>query len=121
MNAYLLLAQNSSPYWSQTGNSNANNSSKLGTTNAINLRIFTNNVERMRIASSGLVGVNISAPTARFHINSSAGQSSLIAAVNGTTRFQVHSWYYYWQCCYSAFERLKRFGKYGNRHQRSQP
>jgi hypothetical protein len=52
-----LQAQNSSPYWSLTGNSNASSSSKLGTTNAIPLRLFTNNAERLRIDPTGKVGI----------------------------------------------------------------
>ena len=39
-------AQNTSPYWSLAGNSNASaTTSKLGTTNAVSLRLFTNNLE----------------------------------------------------------------------------
>jgi len=87
----LSNAQNVSPYWSLAGNSNATSSSKLGTTNAINLRMFTNNVERMRLATSGLVGINTTAPNARLHVNSSSGQNSLRAQVNGSTKFLVSS------------------------------
>ena len=67
---FLLLtgsyAQNTSPYWSLAGNSNATSASKLGTTNAIDLKLFTNNAERMRINTAGSVGIGITA------INSSA-------------------------------------------------
>ena len=48
--------------WNITGNSNATTASKLGTTNANPLILFTNNVERMRIDTSGAVGVGISSP-----------------------------------------------------------
>jgi len=90
---YLVIlahAQNSSPYWSLTGNSNATSSSKLGTTNAINLRLFTSNLERIRITSSGLVGVGTTAPTSKFQINSTTSQDPLRVQVNGTTKLFAH-------------------------------
>src|SRR6185503_21204658 len=82
-------AQNTSPYWSLAGNSNATSSSKLGTTNGINLRIFTNNAERIRVTTSGLVGINTTAPNSRLHINSITGQNPLRCQVNGVTKFFV--------------------------------
>lgn len=48
-------AQNTSPYWSLAGNSNATSASKLGTTNSNALRLMTKNTERMRIDSNGRV------------------------------------------------------------------
>lgn len=52
-------AQNTSPYWSLQGNSNATNTSKLGTTNAQPLRLFTNNQVRLFIdKSNGNVSIN---------------------------------------------------------------
>jgi hypothetical protein len=85
-------AQNTSPYWSLAGNSNASNStSKLGTTNAINLRIFTKNAERMRIDTSGFVGIGTTTPNSRLHVNTPTGQQAIRAQINGTTKFLVHS------------------------------
>src|SRR5688572_18186291 len=46
--------------WNTTGNSNATISSKLGTTNAIPVRLFTNNIERVRVEANGRVGIGIS-------------------------------------------------------------
>lgn len=43
--------------WNIPGNSNADNNSKLGTTNNIPLRLFTNNNEQMRIDGKGQVGI----------------------------------------------------------------
>jgi hypothetical protein len=65
-----LAAQNTAPYWSLVGNSNASSTlSKLGTTNAINLRLFTNNIERVHINSSnGYVGIGTSAPAFRLQV-----------------------------------------------------
>lgn len=83
-------AQNTSPYWSLAGNSNATSSSKLGTTNAISLRFYTNNVQRMIINSSnGAVGIGTTTPDSRLHVNSSAGQNAIRAQVNGSTKFFV--------------------------------
>ena len=84
-------AQNTSPYWSLSGNNNATSSSKLGTTNAIALRLFTNNSERIRINTSGLVGIGTTSPNSRLHVNSSSGQQAIRAQVNGTTKFLVHN------------------------------
>src|SRR5450432_2722878 len=55
-------AQNTSPYWSVAGNSNAAVSSKLGTTNSIPLRFLTKNAERMRIDTLGRVGIGTTNP-----------------------------------------------------------
>ncbi len=66
-----LIAQNTSPYWSTAGNSNATTTSKLGTTNAINLSLYTNNAERVRILSTnGYVGMGTVAPAARLDVYS---------------------------------------------------
>jgi hypothetical protein len=62
-------AQNTSPYWSLGGNSNASATSKLGTTNGINLGIYTNNSERIRILSTnGYVGMGTLTPGARLDV-----------------------------------------------------
>jgi hypothetical protein len=54
--------------WSLSGNSNASSSSKLGTTNAIPLRLFTNNLPRIYISTSGNVGVGTTAPAQKLHV-----------------------------------------------------
>lgn len=84
------IAQNTSPYWSLAGNSNATSTSKLGTTNAINLRLLTNNAERMRITTTGNVGIGTTNPTERLHINSASGTNALRVQVNGSTKLLVH-------------------------------
>lgn len=65
-------AQNTSPFWSLNGNSNATSSSILGTTNAIDVRFFANNAERMRINASGQVAIGIPSPnnSAKLDISS---------------------------------------------------
>jgi len=86
-----VSGQNSSPYWSLAGNSNASNSSsKLGTTNTVNLRIFTKNLERVRVDTSGRVGIGTTTPDSRLTINTTTnGQNALRAQVNGSTKLLV--------------------------------
>lgn len=76
--AVQVQAQNSSPYWSLAGNSNASSSSKLGTTNSVPLRLLTNNVERIRIATDGKVGVGTTNPQQRFHVEGSSNQAIFV-------------------------------------------
>src|SRR5258706_12907196 len=84
-------AQNTSPYWSLAGNSNATTSSKLGTTNAVSLRFLTKNSERMRIDTLGRVGIGTTSPSDKLHINSAAGFNAFRAQVNSSTKLLVHS------------------------------
>ena len=63
-----LYSQNTSPFWSLAGNDNANVDSKLGTTNAVPLRLFTNNQPRIFIATNGRVGIGTTNPQQPFHI-----------------------------------------------------
>ncbi len=60
------MAQNTSPYWSLAGNSNATSSAKLGTTNNVPMRFFTNNTERLRIDVDGWVGIGTNNPRGRL-------------------------------------------------------
>lgn len=85
-------AQNNSPYWSLNGNSNASaTTSKLGTTNAIPLRLFTNNIERGRIDISGRLGIGTGTSTlsSRFVVNSSSGTSPFRAQINNVVKLIV--------------------------------
>jgi hypothetical protein len=59
--------------WVITGNGDATAASKLGTTNAIPLRFFTNNSERMRIDAAGNLGIGITTPLNILTVKSSGG------------------------------------------------
>ncbi|MEN9569665.1 MAG: hypothetical protein RL172_896 [Bacteroidota bacterium] len=72
-----VQAQNTSPYWSLAGNSNASSSSKMGTTNNTNLRIITNNITRLFLNTNGNIGINTSAPRAPIHVNGLAKDTGL--------------------------------------------
>ena len=61
-------AQNVSPFWSLSGNSNSSVTSKFGTTNAVPIKLITNNVPRIFIAANGRVGVGTTTPISQFHV-----------------------------------------------------
>lgn len=67
---YIISSFHAFSQWTLNGNANATNSSKLGTTNNIPVRLVTNNLERIRIeANTGKVGINSSLPIGRLHVN----------------------------------------------------
>lgn len=88
LNSFIIVqAQNISPYWSLAGNSNTSNtSSKLGTTNAVNLRLYTRNSERMRIDTLGRIGIGTTVLSAQLQVNALSGNNPLKLLVNGSTR-----------------------------------
>ena len=84
-------AQNSSPFWSLAGNSNAGNSAKLGSTNSVDLKLITNNTERMRITVDGSVGIGTTpGASAKLDINSTK-RGLLIPRMSQTQRNAISS------------------------------
>ena len=71
------LAEESKAQWNLTGNSNATSTSIFGTTNAIPLNLYTNNINRMTITSAGRIGVGLTTPANIFSIK---GSGSIPAA-----------------------------------------
>ena len=72
----LIMQNGLSQSWSLSGNSNANDSSKLGTTNGEALRFYTNNTQRMSIDNSGRVAMG----------GYDATHASVLLELNSTTR-----------------------------------
>ena len=81
------MAQNTSPYWSLAGNSNAGGSAKLGTTIARPLSLFTNNLTRLHITTDGKVGVGTTYPVGKFTAFSNGGIPSSKWVLSGAPVF----------------------------------
>src|SRR5689334_3646559 len=87
LSSSILHAQNVAPFWSLSGNSNANAASKLGTTNSIPLRLLTNNVERMRIDPAGKVGIGTTAPNGKLTVFGSGSNPAASWVTSGIPIF----------------------------------
>jgi hypothetical protein len=79
--------------WGRTGNAGTNASTNfLGTTDAVDLRIRTNNLERLSVTSGGNVGIGTTAPADKLHVagsirmvdGSEAAGKVLTSDANGT-------------------------------------
>jgi hypothetical protein len=69
-----------SPGWLTTGNTGTLATTNfIGTTDAVDWVVKTNNVEQMRVLSTGNVGIGLTAPLAKLHVQVAAG-----VAVRGT-------------------------------------
>jgi hypothetical protein len=85
------LAQNTAPYWSLTGNSNASSTSKLGTTNSIPLRLYTKNLERLHIDTLGRVGIGTTLPGAQLQINCATSTAPLKILTGSSVKLYLNS------------------------------
>jgi hypothetical protein len=80
-------AQNVAPYWSITGNTNALTTSKLGTVNAIPLRIMTKNIEWIRVDTFGRVGIGTTTPYQKLYVVGNASiTGNLGLGITGPTQ-----------------------------------
>lgn len=70
--------------WKLAGNSDAADTSKLGTTNAVPLNIVTNNLTRLRILQNGKIGVNTTTPATSFHVNGFGAFGNRVTSSNAT-------------------------------------
>lgn len=80
-------AQNTDPFWSLAGNSNATGASKLGTTNSTPLRLLTNDIEHMRIDPNGNIGIGLTSPIGKFSIRGSGGTPAGSWVISGSPIF----------------------------------
>ncbi|MCS6837575.1 MAG: hypothetical protein NZ480_01895 [Bdellovibrionaceae bacterium] len=80
-----IRLDNSNGDWRLTGNAGTSPASNfLGTTDAQPLVIRTNNTERMRVATTGNVGIGISNPTERLTIAGNIGIQASVGSFVGT-------------------------------------
>lgn len=81
-------AQNGSPYWSTNGNNNATGTSKMGTTNNIPLKFFTNNTQRMLIEANGNIGIGTTSANTKLFISDQTAVASFTGLNNAGVRIQ---------------------------------
>ncbi|OLY92423.1 hypothetical protein SAMN05444008_11684 [Cnuella takakiae] len=87
-----ILAQNGTPYWSMSGNSNAPaNPAILGTTTATSLSIRTSGLERIRVTDGGNIGIGIVTSSSKLAVNAPTGASPFRVYVNNGTKLMVHA------------------------------
>ena len=67
--------------WKLTGNA-AIATNFIGTTNAIDFRIFTSNLERMTIEANGNVGIGTTAPIYGLHVNGTTTMGTILISPN---------------------------------------
>lgn len=93
---WVLLTTGESSDWTILGNTGTNPSTNfIGTTDAQDFVIRTNNTEKARILSGGNLGVGIAAPTAKTHIsnanNTDALQVDNLGTGSATALFSVNA------------------------------
>lgn len=78
-NATWAVPSSSSSDWTLLGNTGTNATNNfIGTTDAIDLVVRTNNTEKMRITNSGSVGIGTSAPATRLEVGANGAASEVI-------------------------------------------
>lgn len=79
-----MVSANNADAWSVNGNSGTTSSNFLGTKDSKDLIFKTNNAERLRILSTGNIGIGTSSPIANLHIVGDANEGSLLIAPNAS-------------------------------------
>ncbi|MBK7684532.1 MAG: hypothetical protein IPJ26_19665 [Bacteroidetes bacterium] len=86
LNANKLLAQS----WNVSGNAGTNPTNEfIGTTDAKDLKIRTNNAVRMTFRSTGKVGIGTSSPSALFQVQKSTLSDVLIRSTGAGAQLSV--------------------------------
>ena len=75
--------------WNLTGNAGIATSNFLGTSDAKDLKIKTNNTVRMFVKSNGLVGIGTSAPAALLHIQKTSLSEALIRSTGAGSQLTI--------------------------------
>jgi hypothetical protein len=70
MVALIITSQYAKAQWSLTGNAGTTSANFLGTTDALSLRFYTNNNQRMVLDPSGRLGLGLNTPIYRFDVKS---------------------------------------------------
>ncbi len=78
--------------WVLTGNAGTNASTNfIGTTDAVDWVVKTNNVERMRVLSGGNVGIGTNTPAIKLVVNGSTSVGNTAHAVTGSNSMAIGS------------------------------
>jgi hypothetical protein len=99
---------NSNTGWSLLGNTGTNPTNNfVGTTDAVDFVTRTNNAERIRVLSSGNVGIGTNAPVSRLEVRNDASATA-ISLTNGTGGIGNQTGLDFYT--YSGFGATARFG-----------
>src|SRR3954466_11651219 len=77
--------------WHLTGNADATAGSKLGTTSAIPLGLYTGNVQRLSITAAGNIGMGTTNPLEKLHVFQSSSRSVIQIGSYGFTGTMISS------------------------------
>src|SRR6185295_13434486 len=88
----MIKVSNVNAQWSLTGNSDVTSQNFLGTTSSSvfkDLVIKTNGSERLRITSSGKVGIGTTSPSSKLQVKSDVNTNPFQVSVSGVTKLMV--------------------------------